>query len=125
MEIVQELAEQLGVAVENLLSAYAPYCLGVNIGVVVASFIVLVGSIIVLILSLNTMMHNYNMLCNNHDKFPSERPQVWVHGVIAVIMLFAAIISLVVFVICLPNLIGAIMSPEGAAIADIVDKIKG
>lgn len=122
MEIVQELAEQLGVAVENLLSAYAPYCLGVNIGVVVASFIVLVGSIIVLILSLNTMMHNYNML---YDEFPSERPQVWVYGVIAVIMLFAAIISLVVFVMCLPNLIGAIMSPAGAAIADIVYKITG
>ena len=50
MEIVQELAEQLGVAVENLLSAYTPYYLGVSIGVVIASFIVLVGSLIIIVL---------------------------------------------------------------------------
>lgn len=47
MEIIQELANQLGVAVENLLSAYAPYCLGNFIGATTASFVVFVASLIV------------------------------------------------------------------------------
>ena len=64
MEIIQELANQLGVAVENLLNAYAPYCLGDIIGVTIASFVVFVASLIVLILSLKAMLCNYNAFQN-------------------------------------------------------------
>ena len=120
MEIIQELANQLGVAVENLLSAYAPYCLGANIGNVTGSFIILVSSIIVMILSLKAMMHNYCELYGTHDECPSEKPQVWVYGAIAGIMMFVLLISIIAFVFSLPYLIGCIMSPQGAAIHGLI-----
>lgn len=118
MEVIQELANRLGVAVENLLSVYAPFCLGANIGNVTGSFIILVSSIIVMILSLKAMMHNYCVLW--HDECPSEKPQVWVYGAIAAIMMFVALISLIAFVFSLPYLIGCIMSPQGAAIHGLI-----
>lgn len=123
MEVIQELAKQLGVAVENLLSAYTPFCLGTNIGNVTSSFIILVSSIIVTILSLKAMMHNYRALCDAHDKYPSEKPQVWVYGAIAVIMMFVILISLIAFVCSLPYLIGSIMSPQGAAIHELIKMV--
>lgn len=125
MEVIQELANQLGVAVENLLSAYTPYCFGVNIGNVTGSFIVLVSSIIVIILSLKAMMRNYRVLCDAHDKYPNERPQVWVYGAIVVIMMFVILISIIVFVYSLPYLIGSIMSPQGAAIHALIKMVTG
>ena len=123
MEVIQELAKQLGVAVENLLSAYTPFCLGTNIGIVTGSFIVLVSSIIVTILSLKAMMHNYCELW--HDECPSEKPQVWVYGAIAAIMMFVALISLIAFACSLPYLIGSIMSPQGAAIHELIKMVTG
>lgn len=125
MEVIQELAKQLGVAVENLLSAYTPFCLGTNIGIVTGSFIVLVSSIIVTILSLKVMMYNYLVLFDAHDKCPNEKPQVWIYGAIAVIMMFIALISLIAFVCSLPYLIGSIMSPQGAAIHELIKMVTG
>lgn len=119
MEIIQELANQLGVAVEYLLNAYAPYCLGAIIGVTTASFVVFVASLIVLILSLKAMLYNYNAFQN------CDNPNVWVYGIIAFIVAFIVLIALCVFVASVPKLIGAIMSPQGVAIADIVAKITG
>ena len=123
MEVIQELANRLGVAVENLLSAYAPFCLGANIGNVTCSFIILVSSIIAMILSLKTMMHNYRELCAIYDKHPSEKPQVWVYGAIAAIMMLVILISIIVFVCSLPYLIGCIMSPQGAAIHGLIKMV--
>lgn len=125
MEVIQKLANQLGVAVENLLSAYAPFCLGANIGNVTGSFAVFVGSIIVIVLSLKAMMCNYRELYDAHDKYASEKPQVWVYGAIAVIMMFVALISLIAFVCSLPYLIGSIMSPQGAAIHELIKMVTG
>lgn len=123
MEVIQELANRLGVAVENLLSVYAPFCLGANIGNVTGSFIILVSSIIVMILSLKTMMHNYCALCDAHYECPSEKPQVWVYGAIAAIMMLVILISIIVFVCSLPYLIGCIMSPQGAAIHGLIKMV--
>lgn len=125
MEVIQELANQLGVAVENLLSAYAPFCLGANIGNVTGAFAVFVGSLIVTISSLKTMMCNYRELYNAHDKYASERPQVWVYGAIVVIMMLIALISIIAFVSGLPYLIGSIMSPQGAAIHELIKMVTG
>ena len=123
MEVIQELANQLGVAVENLLSAYTPYCFGVNIGNVTGSLAVFVGSIIVIVLSLKAMMHNYRVLDNAHDKYASERPQVWAYGAIAVIIMLVTLISIIAFVYSLPYLIGSIMSPQGAAIHALIKMV--
>lgn len=123
MEIIQELANRLGVAVENLLSAYAPFCLGANIGNVTCSFIILVSSIIAMIFSLRAMMHNYCELRAIYDKCPSEKPQVWVYGAIAAIMMFVILISIIAFVCSLPYLIGCIMSPQGAAIHGLIKMV--
>lgn len=123
MEVIQELANQLGVAVENLLSVYAPFCLGANIGNVTGSFIILVSSIIVMILSLKAMMHNYRELYDTHDECPSEKPQVWVYGAIAAIMMFVLLISIIAFVFSLPYLIGCIMSPQGAEIHGLIKMV--
>lgn len=125
MEVIQELANQLGVAVENLLTAYAPFCLGSSIGTITASFVILVSSIIVVVLSLKSMMHNYRVLYDTHDKCPSEKPQVWVYGIIATVMMFVATISLICFVNNLPYLVGAIMSPQGAAIHRLIRMVTG
>lgn len=119
MEIIQELANQLGVAVEYLLSAYAPYCLGDIIGVTTVSFVVFVASLIVIILSIKATLYNYNEFQD------CENPSVWVYSIIAVIVVIIALIALCTFVVSVPKLIGAIMSPQGVAIADIVAKITG
>ena len=122
MEIVQELANQLGVAVENLLSAYAPYYLGANIGSVVTSFVCLVIGFVLSVFFLKTMIKNYN---TSDNYLKCDDPNVWVYGIIAGIMVIVVIISLAVFAMFLPRCIGAIMSPTGAAIADIVSKVMG
>ena len=123
MEVIQELANRLGVAVENLLSAYAPFCLGANIGNVTCSFIILFSSIIAMIFSLRAMIHNYRALCAIYDKCPGEKPQVWVYGAIAAIMMFVILISIIAFVCSLPYLIGCIMSPQGAAIHGLIKMV--
>lgn len=119
MEVVQELARQLGVAVENLLGAYAPYYLGAIIGTTTLSFIVFVVSIIVCVRSFSAMLNNYNAV---HD---GDNPNVWVHGIVSSIMFFIIIVALIALTDNVPKFIGAIMSPQGAAIADIVAKVMG
>ena len=45
MEVIRELANQLGVAAESLLSAYAPYYLGATIGRAFLSIAIFIFSI--------------------------------------------------------------------------------
>lgn len=117
MEVIQELAEQLGVAVENLLNAYAPYYLGQTIGITVISFIMIVVGIIMFVPSMKKMLHNYSQT-EDYDEL-----SVWTYGTIAVVSAFITLAALFSFVIHFPNLIGAIMSPQGAAINNIIVQI--
>lgn len=117
MEIVQELAKQLGVAVEYLLSAYAPYYLGATIGTTALAFVVFIVSIIVCVRSINAMLNNYNAV---HD---GDNPNVWVYGIVAFVTFFIIVVALMALANNIPEFIGAIMSPQGAAIADIVTRI--
>lgn len=113
MEIIQELAEQLGVAAENLLSAYAPYYLGRTIG---AATLALVMFIIMTIVGIVSLYMSFKARTDTYE------------GVAFAVALIAGMIllgSLIALSVTIPNAIGAIMSPQGAAIADIVSKVTG
>lgn len=121
MEVIQELANQLGVAAESLLSAYAPYYLGQTIGEAILTFVMFVIMIIVVVISLNIMFKAYN---NDYNSNTSELI-ISIAFTIAVIAGIISCLSFMIFYTVLPNAVGAIMSPQGAAIADIINRVTG
>lgn len=113
MEVIQELAEQLGVAVDNLLSVYAPYYLGQTLGAAALALILFVIAIIACIVLLY---------------LGSKVDDIEFAELIFIFALVAGIICLCsLFALCttIPSAVGAIMSPQGAAVADIISKVRG
>ena len=121
MEVIQELANQLGVAAESLLSVYVPYYLGQTIGGTILTFVMFVIMIIVVVTSLNIMFKAYN---NDYNSNTSELI-ISIAFTITVIAGIISCLSFMIFYTALPNAVGAIMSPQGAAIADIINRVTG
>ena len=117
MEVIEELANQLGVATENLLAAYAPYYIGRTVGVVVIAFIYLIIFTVLEIIFLKKLLKSKEG--NISDDFEI------VVILICVLSFVAIIFSSLVITINVPNLIGALCSPEGAAINKIADMVSG
>lgn len=115
--VIQELANQLGVAADNILVAYAPYYMGVMICSSLIAVICFVVSIIVIVQS-------SKMMINEYDNRGCEYSMRLI--IAASVCVFACIVLVISFVcVCmmLPNAIGAICSPSGATINQIISMV--
>lgn len=100
MEVIQELASQLGIATEYVLTAYVPYYIGKVISVSIISFVFLIASSIALVIVSKKKYYK-----DTDIKF-----------IIFTMLIGTVICSLIVFAITFPDTVGAICSPTGAAI---------
>lgn len=114
--VISELADSLGVAVSDLTNAYAPYLLGSLITYVAASAVVTVIGIATLLVALKLYL-DWRKSHLVYDVMPGH---IW--G-IAAVGATLSVIGAAVFLSTLPNLVGAIMSPSGAVVADILSRV--
>lgn len=122
--VIQELANQLGVAADNILGAYAPYYMGVMICSSLIAAIVFVVSIIVIVQSCKAMIHEFD---NGGFRYTNFRYTCSMRFIIAAsVCVFACIVLIISFVcvcVMLPDAIGAICSPSGATINHIISMV--
>lgn len=114
--VISELADSLGVAVSDLTEAYAPFLLGKAIACVAASAVVTVIGIATLLVALKLYLdwRKSHLVC---DIVPSH---IWGMTAIGATL---TVIGTAVFLSMLPDLVGAIMSPSGAVVADILSRV--
>ena len=114
--VISELADSLGVAVSDLTNAYAPFLLGRAIACVAASAVVAVIGIITLLVALKIYL-DWHKSRPVYDIVPSH---IWGMTAIGATL---TVIGAAVFLSMLPDLVGAIMSPSGAVVADILSRV--
>ena len=114
--VISELADSLGVAVSDLTNAYAPFLLGRAIACVAASAVVAVIGIITLLVALK-IYFDWRKSRPVYDIVPSH---IWGMTAIGATL---TVIGTAVFLSMLPDLVGAIMSPSGAVVADILSRV--
>lgn len=114
--VVSELADSLGVAVSDLTNAYAPFLLGRAIACVAASAVVTVIGIATLLIALKIYL-DWRKSHLVYDIVPSH---IWGMTAIGATL---TVIGAAVFLSMLPDLVGAIMSPSGAVVADILSRV--
>ena len=114
--VISELADSLGVAVSDLTNAYAPFLLGRLIACVAASAVVTVIGIITLLVALKIYL-DWRKSRPVYDIVPSH---IWGMTAIGATL---TVIGAAVFLSTLPDLVGAIMSPSGAVVADILSRV--
>lgn len=110
MEVIQELANQLGVATEYVIGAYAPYYTARTIANTVIALLVLVVSTITFVKCISKYLKE-----NNIDETTADT--------MVALMIVCSIASIVSFVcswVLIPDMVGTLVSPTGAAIKDIV-----
>ena len=114
--VISELADSLGVAVSDLTNAYAPFLLGRLIACVAASAVVTVIGIATLLVALKLYLNwrKSHLVC---DIVPSY---IWTTTAIGITL---SVLGAAVFLSTLPDLVGAIMSPSGAVVADILSRV--
>jgi len=114
--VISELADSLGVAVSDLTNAYAPFLLGSLIAYVAASAVVTIIGIAVLLVALKF----YLDWRKSHLAYDIVPGHIW--GITA-IGATLTILGTIALLSALPNLVGAIMSPSGAVVADILSRV--
>lgn len=114
--VISELADSLGVAVSDLTEAYAPFLLGKAIACVAASAVVTVIGIATLLVALKLYLdwRKSHLVC---DIVPGY---IWATTAIGITLTF---LGAVVLLGALPDLVGAAMSPSGAVVADILERV--
>lgn len=115
MEAIQELAEQLGVTVDNLLEAYAPYVLGTSIGNMILFILIFIASLIVFIIFLTKYYKSKN------DKLYGDATM----GVVAIVSAAILIFTMMCAAFIVPDAIGTMLSPSGAAIKNMIHMVTG
>lgn len=107
MDVVQEIANQLGVASEYVLNEYVPYYMGKTIFGACATTLVFLVVLIFGIIILKKMNKNETV-----DEFE--------FAVMLAIFIAVLIVIGIFMIFAVTDLIGGICSPTGAAIHDIV-----
>lgn len=111
MSEINELAKQLGVATEYILDAYAPYNLASSIIDAVLAIILFIVSIIAITNTFNA--DKYMTMIEEDELYPVRIIFSFISFISAILLMFA----------CLPQAVGAICSPTGAAISRLIDMV--
>lgn len=111
MSEINELAKQLGVAMEYVLDAYALYNLASSI----------VNAVLVIILFVISVIAMINMFNASKDIAMIEADELYVVKII--ISLISFISATMLMFACLPKAVGAICSPTGAAISRLINMV--
>lgn len=116
--VIREIADSLGVAVSDLTSAYGPYLLGTRVAIVAISAFVLIAGIIATAIAAVRVTRWHKR--HDPDYICGAPESMWIPMILGGIAIF---IGALVLACALPELIGTLMSPSGAVVADIMQKI--
>ena len=117
--IIQELANQLGIAVDILLNAYAPYYTGVNIASAFLACTIFIVSLIGSIKCIKKIVE----LMESDDKNDMTEIAGYCYIILLCVLAVVCIISIICVAVTFPNAIGCLCSPTGATINHIVSMI--